>query len=120
MRGRLLCLMLALLPVGAVAEEGESPLGISFVETKDLHLYYFDSLRYLEPHTIRTFTNSLEWQRRMLGWVPSEPTTVLLKDLSDFGNAAAMSAPRNLLIFDIAPLSRAFETFRPASGCTRS
>ncbi len=114
MRGRLLCLMLALLPVGAVAEEAESPLGISFVETKDLHLYYFDSLKYLEPHTIRTFTNSLEWQRRMLGWVPSEPTTVLLKDLSDFGNAAAMSAPRNLLIFDIAPLSRAFETF-PAS-----
>ena len=112
MRGRMLCLLLALLPVSAAAEE--SPLGMSYVETNDLRLIYFDSLSYLEPHSIRTFTNSLQWQRRTLGWVPYEPTTVLLKDLSDFGNAAAMSAPRNLLIFDIAPLSRAFETF-PAS-----
>lgn len=113
MRGRVLFWILALMPLPAAAEE-ESPLGMSFVETKDLKLIYFDSLRYLEPHALRTFTNSLEWQRRMLGWVPYEPTTVLLKDLSDFGNAAALSAPRNLLIFDIAPLSRAFETF-PAS-----
>ena len=112
MRGRLMCLLIALLPLGAPAEE--SPLGMSYVETKDLRLIYFDWLGYLEPHAIRTFTNSLEWQRRTLGWVPYEPTTVLMKDLSDFGNAAAMSAPRNLLIFDIAPLSRAFETF-PAS-----
>ena len=113
MRGRLLCLLLAVLPLAAAAAE-DSPLGMSYVDTRDLRLIYFDSLGYLEPHTIRTFTNSLEWQRRMLGWVPYEPTTVLLKDLEDFGNAAAISAPRNLLIFDIAPLSRAFETF-PAS-----
>ncbi len=119
MRARWLFPLLALAAVGALAHEGEPPaaentLGMSFVETPDLRLIYFDSLRYLEPHTIRTFTNSLEWQKRVLGWKPWEPTTVLLKDLSDFGNAAAMSAPRNLLIFDIAPLSRAFETF-PAS-----
>ena len=112
MQGRCLCLLLMLLP--AIAHAEDSPLGMSVVETKDLKLIYFDSLRYIEPHTIRTFTNSLDWQRRNLGWVPYEPTTVLLKDLSDFGNAAAISAPRNLLIFDTAPLSRAFETF-PAS-----
>jgi hypothetical protein len=98
----------------AAAPGEDNPLGMSYVRTPDLRLIYFDSLRYLEPHTIRTFTNSLAWQKRTLGWVPWEPTTVLLKDLSDFGNAAAISAPRNLLIFDIAPLSRAFETF-PAS-----
>ena len=112
MRARLMCLLLALTSVGATAEE--NPLGLSVVETKDLKLIYFDSLGYLEPHAIRTFTNSLDWQRRTLGWAPYEPVTVLLKDLSDFGNAAAIAAPRNLLIFDIAPLSRAFETF-PAS-----
>ena len=66
------------------------------------------------PHAVRTFTNSLAWQRRMFGWVPSEPTTVLLQDFSDYGNAVAYSAPRNTLVFDIAPLSHAFETF-PAS-----
>jgi hypothetical protein len=87
---------------------------MSYVETKDVKLIYFDHLGFLAPHALRTFTNSLNWQRRTFGWVPYEPTTILLKDLADFGNAAAISAPRNLLIFDIAPLSRAFETF-PAS-----
>jgi len=107
---KLLAGLVALVPLASGGQES-SPLGMSYVRTPDLELVYFDSLRYLEPHTIRTYTNSLSWQKRMLGWTPSQPTTVLLKDLSDFGNVAAISAPRNLLIFDIAPLSRAFETF---------
>ncbi len=63
---------------------------------------------------MRTFTNSLAWQRRMFGWAPSEPTIVLLQDFTDYGNAHTYAAPRNMLIFDIAPLSLAFETY-PAS-----
>ena len=109
MRGVWLCTVFALMAASAAAEE--SSLGMSYVRTPDLQLIYFDSLRYLEPHTIRTFSNSLAWQRRTFGWVPSQPTTVLLKDLSDFGDVAAIVAPRSLLIFDVAPLSRAFETF---------
>ena len=112
MRGRVLCLLLALMPVAAAADE--SPVGMSYVETKDLRLIYYDSLGYLVPHAVRTFTNSLEWQRRMFGWVPSESTTVMLQDFSDYARALAFSAPRSLLVFDIAPLSHAFETF-PAS-----
>jgi hypothetical protein len=100
------------LPQEAAADE--NPLGISYVETKDLKLIYFDPLGYLAPYAVRTFTNSLEWQRRMFGWVPSEPTTILLKDLSDYGNAAAGVAPHSRLVFDIAPQSHAFETY-PAS-----
>jgi hypothetical protein len=111
-RTRVLCLLLVLWPVAAIAEE--SPLGISYVETKDLKLIYFDPLAYLVPHAVRTFTNSLLWQRRMFGWVPSESTTVLLKDLSDYGGAAAGAAPHSRLVFDIAPQSHAFETY-PAS-----
>ena len=112
MRSRILCLLLAFVPL--VHAEEESPLGMSSVDTKDLKLIYFDNLGFLVPHAMRTFTNSLEWQKRTFGWTPYEPVTVLLKDFADYGNAAAISAPRNLLIFDIAPLSRAFETF-PAS-----
>ncbi len=111
MRGRIGCLLLslfALMPGAAAADE--NPLGISYVETKDLKLIYFDSLNHLVPHAVRTFTNSLAWQRRMFDWVPSQSTTVLLKDLADFGNAFAGATPRNRLIFDIAPLSLAFET----------
>ncbi len=112
MRTRVLCLLLALLPVAAAADE--NPLGISYVETKDLKLIYFDPLAYLTPHAVRTFTNSLEWQRRIFGWAPSESTTILLKDLSDYGAATALAAPHSRVVLDVAPLSHAFET-NPAS-----
>jgi hypothetical protein len=87
---------------------------MSYIETKDLRLIYFDSLSYLAPHTVRTFSNSLAWQRRMFGWVPSEPTSVLLKDFADYGGGLAWAAPRDTLFLEVAPLSHAFETF-PAS-----
>jgi hypothetical protein len=112
MRVRVWCLLFALLPLTAAADENS--LGMSFVETKDLKLIYFDGLDYLVPHAARTFTNSLAWQRRMFDWVPSEPTSVLLTDFSDYGNGAAAVAPRNRLVADIAPISHAFETY-PAS-----
>jgi hypothetical protein len=89
-------------------------LGMSYVETKDLRLVYFDPLDYLRPHSIRTFTNSLQAQQSRFGWVPSGPTTVLLTDLADYGNASAGVAPNNRLVFDVSPQSKAFETF-PAS-----
>ena len=110
MRSRILSwLFLALMPVTVAAEE--SPFGASYVETRDLKLVYFDPLAYLVPHAVRTFTNSLAWQRRTFGWVPSEQTTILLQDFADTGNAFQSSAPRNRLIFDVAPMSHAFETF---------
>src|SRR5438552_16254836 len=112
MRGRVLCLLLALMSATSAADKNS--LGLSYVETKDLRLIYFDSLDYLVPHAVRTFTNSLEWQRRMFGWVPSEATTILLKDLSDYGAATALVAPHSRVVLDIAPLSHAFETY-PAS-----
>ena len=112
MRMRVLCLLLALLPVAASAED--NPLGMSYVETKDLKLIYFDPLSYLVPHAVHTFTNSLAWQRRTFGWVPSESTTVLLKDLSDYATAVALITPHDRLVMDVAPLSHAFET-DPAS-----
>jgi len=114
-RNRMLCLLFALLPVVAdVAGATESPVNISYVKTKDLSLYYYNYLSFLEPYAIRTFTNSHAWQRRMLGWQPSEATTILLQDFADYGNASAYAAPRGMLVFDVAPLSHAFETF-PAS-----
>ena len=109
MRGHMVCLLLALSPLAAAADE--SPIGASYVETKDLKLIYFDSLGYLAPHAVRTFTNSLTWQRRMFGWVPSESTTILLQDFADTGNAFQQSAPRNRLMFEVSPSSHAFETF---------
>ncbi|HET7366416.1 MAG TPA: hypothetical protein VFJ70_22815 [Burkholderiales bacterium] len=103
---------MALALVAAAHAEDRSPLGLSYVQTKDLRLVYFDpALSYLMPHAVRTFSAALAWQRRVLGWEPYEPTTVLLKDFSDYGNASATPLPRNTLRFDIAPVSYAFETY---------
>jgi hypothetical protein len=99
-------------PIYALAQSG--PVGISGVATDDLHLYYYDYLSFLEPHAVRTFTNSLAWQRRMFGWNPSEPTTILLRDFTDYGNAHADVAPHDRLEFDVGPIPHTFETF-PAS-----
>lgn len=114
MRIGILCLLFAI-GIPSASASDESPLGLSYLETEDLRLIYFNpTLTYLTPHAIRTFTNSLAWQRRVFDWTPYEPTTVLLKDFSDYGNASAGAAPRNTLRFDIAPLSHTFETY-PAS-----
>jgi len=111
MRRWILCLWLvALAPAAAVADE-ESPVGLTRLETSDLRLYYPESLGYLVPHAVRTFTNSMAFQRRTFGWVPSEAASILLQDTSDYGNANAYPAPHSLLVFDVAPLSHAFESF---------
>src|SRR5215813_571207 len=82
------------------------------LETNDLDLLYFDPPQtYLTPYVARSFLNSLEFQKKIFGWKPWEKTTILLKDLSDYGNAGARAAPNNAVIVDVAPLNQAFETF---------
>ena len=110
MRGRICCLSLLLLLLlpSAASADGNS-LGMSYVETPDLRLVYFDPLAFLVPHAARTALNSLAFQKRTFGWTPSRNPTILMKDYSDY--AAAVSAPRNRLIVDIAPMSHVFETF---------
>jgi len=107
MRGRICCLLLLLLPFAASGED--NPLGMSYVETPDLRLVYFDPLAFLVPHAARTALNSLAFQKRTFGWTPSRKPTILIKDYSDY--AAAVSAPRNRLILDVAPMSHVFETY---------
>ncbi len=82
------------------------------LQTEDVTVLYFDPAQtYLSPYVARSFLNSLEFQKKVLGWEPWEPTTVLLKDFGDYGNAAARSSPNNAITIDVAPLSQAFETF---------
>ena len=100
----------ALLSFAAAAAADD--LNLSVLETDELRLLYFDPAQtYLVPHVVRSFHNSLAWQRRVFGWEPYEKVTLLLKDFTDSGNAAARSAPNNAISVDIAPLSRTFETF---------
>ena len=95
---------------------GGIPAGIDLttLETKDLSLLYFDPPQtYLTPYIARSFENALPFERKLFNWTPWDRTTVLLKDFSDYGNAAARSSPNNALLLDVAPLSLSFETFSP-------
>ncbi|TDJ34702.1 MAG: hypothetical protein E2O56_01950 [Gammaproteobacteria bacterium] len=101
--------LLTVLVTASVSAEGPA---LSYLETDELRLLYFHPLQtYLVPHVVRSFHNSMIFQRQMFDWEPWERTTMLLQDFSDYGNAAAGASPTNAMLIDIAPLSRTFETF---------
>ena len=87
---------------------------LSTLETKNLTLLYIDPIQtYLTPYIARSFENSLAFHERNLHWKPWEPVTILLKDFSDYGNAAALGSPSDMVLLDVAPLSLSMETFSP-------
>ena len=82
------------------------------LETADQRLIYVDPLQtFLAPHAARCFQNALVTHQNVLGFAPGEKATIFLRDYSDYGNASASGVPRNILLFDIAPMSFTFETF---------
>ena len=87
---------------------------LSTLETKNLSLLYIDPIQtYLTPYLGRAFENALDFHKRVFRWTPWDRTTVLLKDFSDYGNAAALASPSNMVLLDVAPLSLSMETFSP-------
>ncbi len=87
------------------------PFEMDVVETDDVRLLYFDPFQtYLVPHVLRSYHNSLEFQRKVFNWEPREKATIVLTDLSDYGNAGASASPYNGVSVYIAPASRTLET----------
>ena len=87
---------------------------LSTLETKNLTLLYIDPAQtYLTPYLARAFENSLAFHEKNLHWKPWEPVTILLKDFSDYGNAAALGSPSDMVLLDVAPLSLSMEAFSP-------
>ena len=87
---------------------------LSTLETKNLSLLYIDPVQtYLTPYLGRAFENALAFHEKTFHWKPWDRTTVLLKDFSDYGNAAALGSPSNMVLLDVAPLSLSMETFSP-------
>jgi hypothetical protein len=87
---------------------------LSTLETKNLSLLYLDPPQtYLTPYLGRAFENSLAFHQKNLRWKPWERVTILLKDFSDYGNAAALGSPSDMVLLDIAPLSLSMEAFSP-------
>ena len=90
-----------------------APVGAQLAkqEGSRLRMVYFEGAEsYLVPYAVRTFFNSLEFQRRLLGYEPDTDITVLLADFEDYGNAGVSVVPRSIMMVQVAPLSFAFET----------
>ena len=88
-----------------------APFVMDELETDELQLLYLAPFQtYLTPLVASTFHNSLEFQRRIFEWTPSEKTMVLMTDLADYGNASAGASPHNGVIVYVAPPSRTLET----------
>jgi hypothetical protein len=86
--------------------------GLVSQRTADHNLIYIDPLQsFLAPHAARCYQNSLATHQKILGFAPDQNATVFLRDFSDYGNASATGVPRNILLFDIAPMRFTFETF---------
>jgi hypothetical protein len=87
---------------------------LSTLETNNLSLLYIDPVQtYLTPYLGRAFENALAFHEKQFHWKPWSRTTILLKDFSDYGNAAALASPSNMVLLDVAPLSLSMETFSP-------
>jgi len=99
---------------GPARPPSAAEIDLSTIKTADMTLLYFDPAQtYLTPYVARTFEHSLAFQKKLFGWTPWERTTVLLKDFSDYGNAAARASPNNAILLDVAPISQTYETFSP-------
>ena len=84
--------------------------GLSFVETKDLRVvYYSPKGTFLVPAAVQNLTASLEANRKIFGYSPSDKVNVLLQDFSDVSSAAVMPVPRNRIFIDTAPQSDPYE-----------
>jgi hypothetical protein len=91
-----------------------SGIPLSTIETDNQLLLYFDPIQtYLTPYVARSFENAIEWHKQRFNWTPWDRTTVLIKDFSDAGNAAARASPNNGVLLDVAPVSQRMETFTP-------
>jgi hypothetical protein len=102
-------LLIAVLALACRANAG--PFEMDVVESEDLRLLYFDPFQtHMVPYVVRNFHNSLAFQKRIFDWQPYEPSTVILTDLSDYGNAGAGASPYNGISVYIAPPSSTLET----------
>lgn len=100
-----------LLVGGLLAVPVQTRADTNVLETRDVFLVYNQFTQsFIAPHTARCFENALAFYRRVYGYTPSQPVTLLLDDSGDSNNAFAWAAPRNSILIKIAPTNLSYET----------
>ena len=81
------------------------------VQTEDLNLVYYNfGHEYLINHTIRSYTNALDFHKEKFNYDITEPVTVIMSDFGDFAQGGASAVPNNVILMGIAPFHYAYET----------
>lgn len=81
------------------------------IDTKNMRLIYNgESTKYLANYVIQCYENALSVNSRLYDYHTNEMTTLLMYDLSDFGNAGTGIIPQNHISLLIAPLDYQYET----------
>ncbi len=98
-------LLLSLLLVTAASGQ------FNVIETPDQKLvYYGEASSYMVRYVGACVENALLFNRKLYNYDPYENVTVLMHDLSDYGNGGANSMPRNFVMLAIAPANFVYET----------
>ncbi|MGH8190893.1 MAG: YncE family protein [Rhodanobacteraceae bacterium] len=77
---------------------------------RNLQILYTPDDAYLVPYTLQSFENSLRFQEKTFHWTPWDRPTIVLTDLSDYGNGGTSVAPFNEVSLYIAPSLSIFGT----------
>ncbi len=81
------------------------------VKTDDLNLIYYNfGHEYLINHTIRSYTNALQFHQEKFQYQLTEPVTLIMSDFGDFAQGGASAVPKNVILMGIAPFHYAYET----------
>jgi hypothetical protein len=106
-RFRMRTCFIALLLVGFHSAHSQ----LTEVETNTLRTIVLEKANeYVVPHSIRCFENAFRFAQRVYQYQPWDRQNLFIQDLRDFGNAAALTIPRNLVALSIAPYSYVLET----------
>lgn len=84
---------------------------LSEIDAKNMRLIYDGGAsKYLVNYVIQCYENALTVNSKLYDYHTDEKTTLLMYDLSDFGNAGTGVIPRNHISLLIAPLDYQYET----------
>ncbi len=105
--GRVKGVVILLLLLSTVAQSQE----LRTRQTRDLDLVYYDKAHeYLTYHLARSFENSLNFDKKLFDYTPSEPVVILMQDFGDYGHGGTSTVPWNYISIGIEPFDYVYET----------
>jgi len=112
---RFACWALALLYLSHLPAVEAQSVTLGTLETDSLLFISSgaDTAPQLPAQAAKSFLNALAFHQALFNWQSDEKIAVLFKDWSDQANASAIAVPRNLVLAEMSPINKTFETFPP-------